>query len=973
MSPVTTSSVALQIESLFDGASVVGLTDRQLIERFTARRDATGEAAFAALVSRHGPMVMDICRQVLRTPHDAEDAFQAVFLILACRARSIRNPDLLGSWLYAVARRTARKARVQIARRRQNDEAAMMRLSGSGSAVIINNSIATPEQGAVGREQADALYSEIDRLPGPFRRTIVLYFFEGLTLEETARQLRCPAGTVRSRLARACEKLRRGLTRRGFALSTAAIASALTTRSASACVSSAVCEATSRAAVRFVTKQAAAGVLSASAVALASDVLRSLLIAKLRIAALTCLVLGAVIAGAVFLGEATGRQAGKPDLLRSAAKVDDEAKPKPGRMFVIGRVLDPQGKPVPNASVMVYARSLAIRLDVPTDRLNAKELGHASSDTLGRIRVDVPRTSSAGYDEFGVVALAPGYGAGWADLDADADQPTADIALRPEQVIQGRLFDLQGEPARDVKLSVTAIQRVAPKSPNPVPDNLEGPAFLWTHPDDLPGWPGPVMTGADGRFTLHGVGPGLRVSLSVLDPRFASPLIDINTDAALTRKPLTFALQPARTLTGRITYADTGKPAPNAQLMVFAFDQQTEVRPRPILAAANADGRFRVNPGFGDQFTLSARPPDGKPYLVEVQRIQWPKGAVAHSAELALPRGLILRGKVTEHGSGRPVAGAAVTFLPVRAPNGEISRRQSQPVETTDDGSFAFTALPRLGYVIVRGPHDDYVLQEVDHGLLFNGQPGNWRVYAHAFVACDPKSDGAGHDVHNVNVVLRPGITVKGLVVGPDGQPVPDAWMISRIHRYPGPMLYARWSAEYHSSARNGQFELHGLDPDADVPISFLEPRRKLGANVRFSGKRAEGEPIVVKLEPCGAATARVVGPESKPLRSMTPPMAINMVVTPGEVSQKNARMQGTFIADAGALTSVDPVNYPKPPASDDQGRVVLPALVPGTTYQIVDRTTGPTPAGPKLRKEFTVKPGETLDLGDILIEKPGS
>ena len=118
MSPVTTSLVARQIESLFDGASVAGLTDRQLIDRFTARRDAAGEAAFTAIVNRHGPMVLDICRQVLGAPHDAEDAFQAVFLVLACKARSIRDPDLLGSWLYAVTLRTARKARLQTARRR---------------------------------------------------------------------------------------------------------------------------------------------------------------------------------------------------------------------------------------------------------------------------------------------------------------------------------------------------------------------------------------------------------------------------------------------------------------------------------------------------------------------------------------------------------------------------------------------------------------------------------------------------------------------------------------------------------------------------------------------------------------------------------------------------------------------------------------------------------------------------------------
>src|SRR5580658_6512149 len=122
MSPVTTPSVVRQIGSLFDGGSVAGLTDRQLIERFNDRRDAIGEAAFAALVTRHGPMVLHVCRQLLSDQHHAEDAFQAVFLVLARKARSIRDPDLLGNWLYGVALRTARKARVQLARRRKNEE-----------------------------------------------------------------------------------------------------------------------------------------------------------------------------------------------------------------------------------------------------------------------------------------------------------------------------------------------------------------------------------------------------------------------------------------------------------------------------------------------------------------------------------------------------------------------------------------------------------------------------------------------------------------------------------------------------------------------------------------------------------------------------------------------------------------------------------------------------------------------------------
>ena len=128
---------------------------------------------------------------------------------------------------------------------------------------------------------------------------------------------------------------------------------------------------------------------------------------------------------------------------------------------------------------MVYARPIGHRIDASAERLYPKELGRALSDGAGRFQADVPRTSSSRYDEFGAVALAPGYGAGWVDsLDPDADQPSADITLRPEQVIHGRLFDLQGQPARDVKLSVTAIRRVLPNAPNRPRENFEGPSIL---------------------------------------------------------------------------------------------------------------------------------------------------------------------------------------------------------------------------------------------------------------------------------------------------------------------------------------------------------------------------------------------------------------------------------------------------------------------------------------------------------------
>ncbi len=210
------------------------------------------------------------------------------------------------------------------------------------------------DQPAIDREQAEVLHDEIGRLPGAFRLPVVLCYFEGLTLDEAADRLRCPVGTLRSRIARARDKLRRGLTRRGVVLPAAALAAVLESRPASASVSSPLCDITTRAAMNFVAGHAA----SPLAAALAREVLRSMLIHKLKLTALAVLTLGAVITGAGIVAHALvmkdepQQAAPAPQSSHPNSKIENR---KSGRMSVVGRVLDPKGQPVPNASVMVYA------------------------------------------------------------------------------------------------------------------------------------------------------------------------------------------------------------------------------------------------------------------------------------------------------------------------------------------------------------------------------------------------------------------------------------------------------------------------------------------------------------------------------------------------------------------------------------------------------------------------------------------
>src|SRR4051812_48792186 len=227
-------TTARDLQALFRDGSMGSCTDGQLMAQSLGDGDSR-EAAFRALVVRHGPMVLGVCRRILDDPHAAEDAFQTTFLVLVKKAGTLRNRDLLTNWLYGVANRVARKSKVETARRRAVESCA------PGTAWW---------EGDHDRaELAAVIDEEISRLPERFRVPLVLCHLEGMRHHEVARRLGCPVGTVESRLSRAREQLRSRLLRRGLAPMSAAIVAMLTSSDASAAPVSLV-EATLRAAVR---------------------------------------------------------------------------------------------------------------------------------------------------------------------------------------------------------------------------------------------------------------------------------------------------------------------------------------------------------------------------------------------------------------------------------------------------------------------------------------------------------------------------------------------------------------------------------------------------------------------------------------------------------------------------------------------------------------------------------------------------
>ena len=202
MSSTNRGIVFQQLDRLFRDGTLAGLGDRQLLERYLSRRD---EAAFEALVDLHGPMVLGLCRRFLRDPRDVEDAFQATFLVLVRKAAGIRDRGLLSNWLYGVALRVATRARANLLRRRGRETAI--------GDFEFTASVDGKDMLGIG----PVLDQELSRLPAKYRAPLVLCYLRGQTHDQAAAELRCPVGTVRSRMARGRDLLKRRLTRQGYA------------------------------------------------------------------------------------------------------------------------------------------------------------------------------------------------------------------------------------------------------------------------------------------------------------------------------------------------------------------------------------------------------------------------------------------------------------------------------------------------------------------------------------------------------------------------------------------------------------------------------------------------------------------------------------------------------------------------------------------------------------------------------------
>ncbi len=653
---------------------------------------------------------------------------------------------------------------------------------------------------------------------------------------------------------------------------------------------------------------------------------------------------------------------------QSGEKMGNQSK---SETIITGQVLDPAGKPLPGARVAIVGRSKYQTKPLEISD-GPKTLNLTKTDGQGRFRMEIPRISSAAYYKVDVLAAAEGCGLGVQSIGLDVERPDITVRLPEEQIINGRVVDANQKPVDNAKVLVVGIGNI------PLARGIE--VIHMYPPDDLPIWPKPVTTDKDGCFTLKGLNCDRGLWVRLDDDRFAVDWAELKIPSNKSEQ-ITLTFPSSQIVEGDVKYEDTQKPVPYARIIVGADAAGQGTCIERISGRADANGHFRIVPYSGKVFDITAYPPEGEPYLTVRKQYKLtlpalsnerpisigyqdaealPEGATAPKPQIALPRGILIRGQIVstpaEKAAGRagaePVAGANIQYDCV-SKNPYNKRRDvhilmgwENAVSSDVRGKFQIAVLPGRGMLLVYGPSSDYIYQEKGGNEMFGDGRGGRRISANAIVPLDLKE---GLQPPELTISILRGLSVRGRLVGPDDRPIPEALMVSRLCV----TTDFQGFRDNPVAIRDGQFELSGLDVEKPVPVLFLDSKDELGAVVEISGKSADAQPLVVHLKPCGKAVARFVDPDGKPLAKYEPDLQI--VVTPGPSAMVIQEQSRNFLlprnntelqSNQDFVSNFDREHYWKwgsqrtrqAPVTDEQGRCTFPALIPGATYRLYAR-----------------------------------
>jgi RNA polymerase sigma factor (sigma-70 family) len=836
------------------------LSDRQLLARFAEHQD---EAAFAALVGRHGPLVLGVGWRVLRHAQDAEDVLQATFLVLARRAGSMPWRESVANWLYEVAYRLAMKAKAEASRRRARENLAATQAQTEGPSI--------PSC----RELETVLDEELQQMPVAYRLPLLLCYFQERTRDQAANDLRCSLRTLDRRLARGRELLRARLVRRGVTLSVALLAQRLASPTLLAGPSGPQLEAVVRAATAFATGSAAVGTIPTQVVMMAQNMERGAVMVKLIFSVV--LVAGLVAAASALAWQRVGGRDAEMPVTDSSPGArpgnsapaepprDTEAKEpaEPARQVTLrGRVTDVEGQPVAGAAVFLREQPTSV-ISSTWHATKTRNLARTTTDAQGHFAfpgvalpaLDPWRRPGVALD---VIVMAQGHGLVWKHVETLIPSGSIHLQLPRAGELRGQVVDAGGKPVAGVAVKVREIAQLDQEIRPP----LQSSGYLHLQWAEVPLT---AISDAQGRFLLSGLPRQARMTLVVDDPRFLAkdvyaattnqpqPSLSHDGPSLRDRKPrvepvhtgrVTLAVEPAARLLGRVILADTGKPALKAR---WAEPPSAGPPNRTV----DAEGRFVLAQLPSGSFRISVYPPEDSPYLGLVAEVEIGTGQRDVEHTFALPPGVIVSGKVLDDQTGRGIAGAMIHYVPAK-PTTTYPRARAWRTHTRADGSFRCAVPPGPGKLVL-------------HGWVAGYQTPVWSGslddVAERFVrAIDVPADQAPPEVQ---FTLSRGLLTRGRALDPEGKPVAKA------------RLHARRFTDNSSLAEpdqatdaDGKFTLSGFNPEEQVLVMLWHPERRLAAQIQLSGGDAENKPVSrdVVLRPLGAVTGQVLDEGQKPL-----------------------------------------------------------------------------------------------------------
>jgi RNA polymerase sigma factor (sigma-70 family) len=961
-----------QIQRVFGEGTLSGLSDSQILEKFVDGRD---EAAFTALVERHGPMVLKTCRAVLRNADAAEDAFQATFLVLVCKARSIRARDALGGWLHRVAYRTAIRAGKDAARKRARER------------VVGDLDVEDRSPNEPGSDWREVLHEEIACLSEKYQLPLSLCDLEGKTLAQAAHELNCGEATVRRRLAGARDLLRARLARRGVVLTGAGLAAAVG-RAASAGVPAAWVQATVKAASLLNStgaQIAISEVISTTAAELVRKSLRAMLLSNIKTcaaAALVFSVLGSITWGVGLRREGQDRSSVKGPAPAPASNTSRFQAKKPSdsetTISYEGRVLDAAGRPFSGAEIYLVGYGLKQPQNPPV---------RATSGADGRFRFAAPKPDLDAPD-YGfqwlsttVVARAQGFAFGMTN-DHRGDGKELTLQLVADDVpVTGRVIDLEGRPVAGVIVKVIDVRAPARASldrwlkaleqnqehhrcENELLNRLEA---QW-EPSIIP----PVATGPDGTFRVLGIG---RERVATL--QFEGPTIETKRAEVRTRPGETISVPgwkgianahvvsvygasfqhvagPTRPIDGVVRDEDTGKPL--AGVMVRGERSLSDITSAYVHSFSDAQGRYRlVGLARGKEGAVVAVPPcdfaaygfrhagitvpadEELPYLQARVAVDEIRGTDPLRLDIGVKRGVWVSGRVIEMASGKPVRGHVEYYVSNDNPHLKdypaVRWPMIGPHVIFKDGTFRLVAFPGPGVLTVRAREDRYIrgrgvesLRHVRHQSGFlQCQP---RMFGpdefHTLAEIDP---AVGTASLSRDLLVETGGTLAVTVLGPDGKPLPGT-LISGLKDF---QYTGFWQA---TPVDVSTHTVESLRPGKPRVITFAHQGRHLTGELVLQGNETAPQKIILK--PWGVLAGRVINAEGEPW---------------GE-----AEFQMILPAQGAPKVGKD-------------GRFKIVGLVPDKPYTL-DLVKDFKLRG-TVAKDVKVGPGEVKDLGDLVPQTP--